>query len=197
MYEQVEKPKENQSRAVANTVAQNKSGNASTFQFVNNRPESIVQKKMQTLTNYSSSQPIPKKENNTGIANKLIVGIENNFIPTSVTQLVRGLKVGAPCIYNDTLVKYLGPSRGKGQAMIQQGKRNNKYVPENALSNDPTKIESLRQAEKDRKAEVTNAREEAHVKKQDESAAHEQKMKEDPRYAWGIEVGKALQHLTE
>jgi hypothetical protein len=40
MYEQVEKPKENKSRAVANSVAQRKSKVKQGFGFVDNRPES-------------------------------------------------------------------------------------------------------------------------------------------------------------
>ncbi len=45
MYAQVEKPKENKSRAVANSVAQNKSNGKQGFGFVDNRPEVIAQQK--------------------------------------------------------------------------------------------------------------------------------------------------------
>ena len=46
MYEQVEKPKENKSRAVANSVAQKKSSGKQGFGFEDNRLESITQRKV-------------------------------------------------------------------------------------------------------------------------------------------------------
>lgn len=54
MYEQVEKSKENKSQSVENKFSQKQSGGGSTFQFVNNRPEAIVQRKLQEMTNNSS-----------------------------------------------------------------------------------------------------------------------------------------------
>lgn len=45
MYEQVEKPKENKSRAVANSVAQKQSSDNSTFKFVDNRQEAVAQRR--------------------------------------------------------------------------------------------------------------------------------------------------------
>ncbi|GEM_PF-4891718 len=52
MYKQVEKPKENRSR-VTNSVAKKQSGSKSTFQFVDNRPEAVAQRKLQELANNS------------------------------------------------------------------------------------------------------------------------------------------------
>ena len=46
MYKQVEKPKENRSRVVANSVAQKKSRVKQGFAFVDNRPETVVQRKL-------------------------------------------------------------------------------------------------------------------------------------------------------
>jgi len=54
MYEQVEKPKENINRATADTVAQKKSRSNSAFQLIDNRPETVVQRKLQEITNNSS-----------------------------------------------------------------------------------------------------------------------------------------------
>ena len=51
MYEQVEKPKENKSRAVANFVTQKKSDVKQGFGFVDNRPEAIIQRKLQVIAN--------------------------------------------------------------------------------------------------------------------------------------------------
>lgn len=70
MYERVEKSKENsfptkrqESRAVANAVSQKRSGSESTFHFVDNRPEVIVQRKQQEMANSYSiqQQPIQRK----------------------------------------------------------------------------------------------------------------------------------------
>jgi len=46
-----DKKLENKSRTVANEVAQKKSSSESTFQFVDNRPEAIAQRKMQDIAN--------------------------------------------------------------------------------------------------------------------------------------------------
>lgn len=51
MYAQIEKPKENKSRAVANSVAQKKSNVKEGFGFVDNRPEAVVQRRMQNQIN--------------------------------------------------------------------------------------------------------------------------------------------------
>lgn len=54
MREQVEKPKENISKAVANTIGQKKSDGERDFGFVDNRSEAVVQKKAQQLVSSSS-----------------------------------------------------------------------------------------------------------------------------------------------
>lgn len=56
MYEQVEKPKENKSRAVANSVAQKKNGVKQGFGFVDNRPEHIVARSLQMKNINEQSQ---------------------------------------------------------------------------------------------------------------------------------------------
>ena len=53
MYAQVGKPKENKSQSVANAVSQKQNRSVSTFQFVDNRPEAIAQRKLQEITNNS------------------------------------------------------------------------------------------------------------------------------------------------
>jgi hypothetical protein len=62
MYAQKEKPAENKSRAVANSVAQKKSNGQQGVGFVDNRPESVVQKKLLTQIG-GSSQPIQRAIN--------------------------------------------------------------------------------------------------------------------------------------
>jgi hypothetical protein len=62
MYAQVEKPKENKSRPVANSIGQKKSNVKQGFGFVDNRPEAVVQRKLKEMVNSISAQqqqPIP------------------------------------------------------------------------------------------------------------------------------------------
>lgn len=87
---------ENKSQSIATAVSQKKSKNQATFQFVDNRPEAIAQRKLQEMAknnpqakhaaqfqaianNYDreQQQPIQKKENNTGLPDNLKIGMEN------------------------------------------------------------------------------------------------------------------------
>lgn len=95
MYKKVEKSKENTTEKVNNITPKYQSGGESAFQFVDNRPETIVQRKLprminkslsvqkaaqlQVMTEKSSAQqlPIQKKENRTGLPDNLKMGIEN------------------------------------------------------------------------------------------------------------------------
>jgi hypothetical protein len=52
-YEQVEKPKEDKSQSVANELSQKQSSGESTFQFVDNRPETVMQRKLRDIANNS------------------------------------------------------------------------------------------------------------------------------------------------
>ncbi len=54
MYAQVEKSRENKSRAVANSVAQKKSGGKQGFGFVDNRADAVAQRKIISLINNNS-----------------------------------------------------------------------------------------------------------------------------------------------
>jgi replicative superfamily II helicase len=51
MYEQKEKPKENKGRAVANSVVQKQSSSKQGIVFVDNRPETVAQRKLQEVAN--------------------------------------------------------------------------------------------------------------------------------------------------
>lgn len=62
MHAQVEKTKENKSKAAANNVAQKKSNVKQGFGFVDNRPGSFVQKHLVELVN-NSSGPIQRQVN--------------------------------------------------------------------------------------------------------------------------------------
>lgn len=72
MYAQLEKPKENKRRAIANSVAPKKGSMTQGFGFVDNRPEVTSQRKMQALTfNHQVPQLIQNKENDTGLPDNL------------------------------------------------------------------------------------------------------------------------------
>lgn len=94
MNKYADKTKESKSQSVANAVSQKH--NNSTFQFIDNRPEAVTQRKLQEMANNSpqakqaaqlqvmadnysdqQQQPIQKKENNTGLPDNLKSGIEN------------------------------------------------------------------------------------------------------------------------
>lgn len=96
MNTHTEKTQENKSQSVANDSLQKSSGE-SIFQFVDNRPEAIAQRKLQIMANISPqakqaaqlqaiadnysaqrNHPIQKKENNTGLPDNLKSGIENH-----------------------------------------------------------------------------------------------------------------------
>lgn len=56
MYAQIDKPKENKSRAVANSVTQKKRNVKQSFGFVDNRPEAVSQRKLQIqIDTYSNA----------------------------------------------------------------------------------------------------------------------------------------------
>ena len=96
MNTHVDKTQRNKSQSVANETSQKMSGGESNFQFVNNRPEAIAQRRLQEMANNSpqakqtaqlqakvdnhahqQQQPIQKKENNTGLPDNLKTGMEN------------------------------------------------------------------------------------------------------------------------
>lgn len=97
MNSPIYKTQENESQPVRDTVSKKqKSGTALTFQLIDNRPEVVTQRKLQTMANESSqvSQmrtiqkvaqqrtlqpkvPIQKKTNKTGLPDHLKTGIEN------------------------------------------------------------------------------------------------------------------------
>ena len=53
MNTHADKSQENKSQSVANDVSQKQSGSESTFQFVDNRPEAVAQRKLQEMANNS------------------------------------------------------------------------------------------------------------------------------------------------
>ncbi|KAF7785732.1 hypothetical protein PRUB_a0104 [Pseudoalteromonas rubra] len=110
MYVPVEKLKENKSRAIAKTTACTKSNDKQSFVFLDNRPEAITQRKVQPLANLSSSLPIQKKDNNTGLHNNL-KDFNSNHVSTMQLRAVtlvedadRAGELGVREIRNITMV---------------------------------------------------------------------------------------------
>ena len=95
MKTQADRIKEEKSQSSSHSKFQSQGSGKSTFQFVDNRSEAIVQRKLQEIANNSphakkiaqfqamadnqsaQQQPIQKKENNTGLPDNLKTGVEN------------------------------------------------------------------------------------------------------------------------
>jgi hypothetical protein len=92
MYAQVEKPKENKSRAVANSVAQKQSCGESTYQLVDNRPAAIAQRKLKGMVNNSNHSVIVQLNRIVQLKEKDALELASNLHPmkksfVSITQL--------------------------------------------------------------------------------------------------------------
>ncbi len=66
MYEQVEKPKDKKSKAVANSITQKTSNVKQSFRFIDNRPDSIVQK------NNSTKIPVQRILDTSGVSTPIL-----------------------------------------------------------------------------------------------------------------------------
>ncbi|MEM8999765.1 MAG: DUF4157 domain-containing protein [Bacteroidota bacterium] len=95
MSTHADKTQENKNQSVANGITKKQGSSKSTFQFFDNRPEAVAQRKLQDMANNSpqakqaaqlqamandhssKQQPIQKKENNTGLPDTLKTGMEN------------------------------------------------------------------------------------------------------------------------
>ncbi|WPD22061.1 MAG: hypothetical protein SD837_17875 [Candidatus Electrothrix scaldis] len=104
MYEQVEKPKENKSRAVANSVAQKKSHVKQGFGFVDNRPETVAQRKIQVLAgeNFVRQRQRLQQKGDNNIC-QMMVRIENAPGPQkefSYRDVLSYLQTHHPAIVN-------------------------------------------------------------------------------------------------
>lgn len=82
MNTRADKTQENKSQAAANSLTKQKSNGNATFQFVDNRPETITQRKLQEMANYYSSnkQQSIQKNSNTG-------QLKNNVIQMNPKQV--------------------------------------------------------------------------------------------------------------
>ena len=108
MFERIDKPKENKSKAIANnTISQKQIRGRSTFQFVDDRPEVIAKRKQREMIEHSIEArkctqllaklskraeqhqgPLQKKhENSAGLTEALDIGIENQSSVTRIETL--------------------------------------------------------------------------------------------------------------
>ena len=75
MNTHADKKRETKSRAAANSLTKQESNGKATFQFVDNRPEAIAQRKLQEMANYylsNKQQAIPKNVNTIQLKNDVI-----------------------------------------------------------------------------------------------------------------------------
>jgi hypothetical protein len=89
------KSEENKSRAVANEETQTKSGGTSSFQFVDNRPEAIAQRKMQAMVN-NSPRTMQMKANKEMVHSSLMLKEEQSKENITPFQLVEDSTADVP-----------------------------------------------------------------------------------------------------
>lgn len=80
MRTSIEKIPENRSRAVTDRSSKNQNVDSATFQFKDNRPKTVKQRKLQAMMNRPAPgfpNPIQRKGNNTGLPDNLKTGIEH------------------------------------------------------------------------------------------------------------------------
>ena len=74
MKRYADKTEKNKSHSVSNSVTQKKSETESTFQFVDNRPEAVLQRKLQRMTNAYTPIPIKsEKGNQPGVIQRVLI----------------------------------------------------------------------------------------------------------------------------
>jgi len=79
MHTHCDPSQKNKSQSVTSSVSQKQSGDEATFQFTDNRPETIVQRKLQKMTNnYTAQKQSIQKKNNTGLPDNLKSGTQLN-----------------------------------------------------------------------------------------------------------------------
>jgi len=81
MYAQVEKSKENKSRAIAKSLAQKKSNVKQGFGFIDNRPNTITQRKLQEVINGAQTKQL--KNTNDSVIQRVHCGHCNRDVRDS------------------------------------------------------------------------------------------------------------------
>jgi hypothetical protein len=160
MYEYVKKPKENRNRAIANSVTQKKSGVKQGFGFVDNRPETVTQRKLQEMV--KNSQQVSKATSRTITEGMMHMPLQRGvhdsadtpkdvFGKSAVLQLTKGKtakKAPAPApgvkkkitkakhkpkyvVYNQTADPTLAPYLPKGSSIIASNAVKNQRKKQN------------------------------------------------------------------
>ena len=129
MNTHADKTQENKSQSVANGESQLHNGGKSTFQFVDNRPEAVTQRKLQEMANnsprvkelrvfqskannHTTQQPIQREENNTRLLNDLksVMNEGECSADSSVAQLKIGRSDGSNDLNAEQLKTWLSNS---------------------------------------------------------------------------------------
>ncbi|NEQ37489.1 MAG: hypothetical protein F6K40_14920 [Okeania sp. SIO3I5] len=134
MYAQVKKPKENKSKAVANSVSQKKINGSQGFGFVDNRSESLARRNIQTQMRRPSTQ---KKESSAELPSNLKSGIEN----------LSGYSITEAKVYrNSSKTAALQASAYSPETNIHLAPRKEKFesVKSRSLANVQRKINNLK-----------------------------------------------------
>jgi len=140
MYEQVEKPKENKSRAVANSVTQKKSNVKQGFGFVDNRPEAIVQKKQKELNAFYKKNRNNLLSTNSGeissIQRMSVPAITGKVIQGSARKSEKSNSISESKYVEKQLVSQLKPDVAEDQSVVQRHVTFSPYIGEDFVEVD-------------------------------------------------------------
>lgn len=148
MNTHAEKTQENKSQAVANGFSQKQSSSESTFQFVDNRPEAIAQRKLQEMANNNPQlkqlKAIQEMANNSNALQRKVVQFNKKKIKCVTTGLFETSHLAKS--EEDALTK--GRERGVGQRYLH-------FMQRDYLQNVDSDFE--RQFADELKADIWNA----------------------------------------
>lgn len=125
MYAQMEKSKENKSRAVANSVAQQKSSVKQGFGFVNNRAESIAQRIIKKVETHDPIQLVDKRFIQVPSKETLVLQAQWAYVDVDVDGGTRLnlTKTSDPTVFtlksDSTKYKVIGTA-GNGDPIVQK-----------------------------------------------------------------------------
>lgn len=126
MYEQVEKTKEGKSRDVASSILKKKGGEKKGFSFVGNRPESIVQRKLQGLA-----------KSNTTYKQQVIQRIIKFEYDESGRELIKEREVPFNKIFSELVTEYGLPRTNRMMLKLKE------FDDKNAIFSDIPELVSV------------------------------------------------------
>lgn len=123
MYAQMEKSKENKSRAVANSVAQQKSSVKQGFGFVNNRAESIAQRIIKKVETHDPIQLVDKRFIQVPSKETLVLQAQWAYVDVDGGTRLNLTKTSDPTVFtlksDSTKYKVIGTA-GNGDPIVQK-----------------------------------------------------------------------------